>query len=71
VAGTDATGDTPATGDTTQAGFTYGFVLLGQLKYDSPAQFGLAIGQDRVSKSAGWQNNGKWWIGLQIGTSIF
>ncbi len=60
-----------AQGDSTQAGFTVAIVMLGQLKYDSPAQFGLAIGQDRTSKSANWQNNGKWWLGFQVGMSIF
>ena len=67
--GSGASASTP--GDTTQAGFTVALVMLGQLKYDSPAQFGLAIGQDRTSKSANWQNNGKWWLGFQVGMQIF
>ena len=58
-------------GDTTQPGFTVALVMLGQLRYDALAQFGIAVGQDRVSKSANWQNNGKWWVGFQVGMAIF
>jgi len=46
-------------------------MLLGQLGYNSTAQFGLAFGKDRVSKNLNWVNSGKTWVGIQIGAKIY
>jgi len=57
--------------DTQATGFTHAFMLLGQLGYNSTAQFGLAFGKDRVSKNLNWVNSGKTWVGIQIGAKIY
>lgn len=57
--------------DTQATGFSHAFMLLGQLGYNSTAQFGLAFGKDRVSKNLNWVNSGKTWVGIQIGAKIY
>jgi hypothetical protein len=49
----------------TLAGLSYGLGLLGTVKGNF--QFGLVLGADRVSKSANYAHNGKWWTSLAIG----
>jgi len=69
--GVPAPAGSTSTGDVQATGFTYALMLLGQLGYESTTQFGLAIGHDRVSSNLNWVNNGKTWIGIQIGAKIF
>lgn len=62
---------TDAQGQTTTeslAGFSYGLGLLGTLK--SSFKLGLVVGTDRVSKSAGYVNNGKPWVSLSLGVDF-
>lgn len=47
------------------AGFSYGVGLIGQIKGDF--QMGLVIGADKVSKSANYADNGKWWLAVSLG----
>ncbi len=47
------------------AGFSYGVAVIGQIKGDF--QMGLAAGVDRVSKSANYVDNGKWWVAVSLG----
>lgn len=49
-------------------GFSAGFGLIGTFKRDFQA--GVVIGWDHVSKSAGYQYNGKPWLALEIGFSF-
>ena len=49
----------------TLAGFSYGLAIIGQVKGDF--QLGLAAGVDRVSKSAKYADNGKWWLAVSLG----
>lgn len=49
----------------TLAGLSYGLGLIGTIKGDF--QLGVIVGADRVSKSANYVNNGKWWAALGIG----
>jgi hypothetical protein len=61
-----------AAGATTQVtGVSTAVFLLGQIGYNTAAQFGIAVGRDKVSESTGWVNNGKTWIGFQIGAKVF
>lgn len=57
--------------DTQATGFSYAAMFLGQLGYSGTAQFGIAVGRDRVSNSLNWVNAGKGWIGIQIGAKIY
>jgi hypothetical protein len=57
--------------DIQATGFSRAFMVLGQLGYNSTAQFGLAVGKDRVSQNLNWVNSGKTWIGVQIGAKIY
>ena len=67
-----ATSSSGAAQTTTQVtGASVALLFLGQLGYGSTAQFGLAVGKDKVSNSANWSNNGKTWIGFQIGAKIY
>ena len=50
------------------AGLSYGVGILGTLKNDF--KLGLVVGTDRVSKSAGYVNNGKPWISLSLGVDF-
>jgi hypothetical protein len=55
-------------GQTTElplAGVSYGVGVIGTLK--NSFQMGLVLGADRVSKSAGYKNNGKPWIAISLG----
>lgn len=49
----------------TLAGLSYGLGVLGSVKGNF--QFGLVMGADRVSKSANYAHNGKWWTSLAMG----
>jgi hypothetical protein len=51
------------------AGLSYGVGMLSSIK-DS-FQLGLVVGADRVSKSAGYVNNGKPWVSLSLGFDFF
>lgn len=51
------------------AGLSYGLGLVGSIK-DS-FQLGLVVGKDRVGKSAGYVDDGKWWLALSFGTSFY
>jgi hypothetical protein len=50
------------------AGFAYGVGLIGTFK--GSFQAGVVLGWDRVSKSAGYQYNGKPWVAVEIGFSF-
>ena len=50
------------------AGVSYGLGLIGQIKGDF--QLGVVLGYDRVSKSAGYPDNGKPWLAISIGMSF-
>lgn len=50
------------------AGVSYGIGLIGQVKNDF--QLGVVLGYDRVSKSAGYPDNGKPWLAISIGMSF-
>jgi hypothetical protein len=47
------------------AGYSYGVGLLGSIQ--NSFQMGLILGADRVSKSANYADNGRWWLALSIG----
>jgi hypothetical protein len=47
------------------AGVSYGVGLIGTVK--DGFNMGLVLGADRVSKSAGYVDNGKMWIAVQLG----
>jgi hypothetical protein len=61
--------DGKADGTQSLAGFSYGLGVLSTLK--ASFKLGLVFGQDRVSNSAGYVNNGKTWVSLSLGYAYF
>lgn len=62
---------TTADGQTNEqnlSGFAYGLGLIGTFK--GSFQAGVVVGWDRVSKTSGYQYNGKPWIAAEIGFSF-
>lgn len=49
----------------TLAAFSAGVALIGRVKGDF--QIGVVAGQDRVSKSSNYKDNGKWWLAVTFG----
>lgn len=47
------------------SGFSYGLGIIGEIKGDF--QMGLVAGVDRVSKSANYGDNGRWWLAISLG----
>lgn len=52
----------------TLAGLSYGLGVIGTVKGDF--QLGFIVGADRVSTSANYANNGKWWTAMAVGFSF-
>lgn len=52
----------------TLSGLSYGIGLLGEVK--ESFQFGIVFGQDKVSKSSNYVDNGKTWVAFSIGVSF-
>jgi hypothetical protein len=71
VPGQSSTGSGQTQNSIQATGFSYALMLLGQIGYNGTAQFGIAVGQDRVSDDLNWVNNKRTWVGLQIGAKIF
>lgn len=49
-------------------GVSYGLGILGTVKGDF--HMGIVVGADRVNKNAGYENNGKGWVAVEIGYSF-
>lgn len=46
--------------------FTNGLALLGGFAGGN-AQYGIAVGCDRVGRDVNWENNGRNWVAIQFG----